>query len=559
MNRLESISNLWSDIRLDNRSQLCQIYLDRKRCSTLSKISDSDLVLECYRKAGEDIAANMAGRFACTLWDEKKEHYWCIRDQLGDAAFYYTFFEGDFISSPTLSRLLGLLPTKPKPNIQAMKEFVWYNGTINPEYTMYEGIYRLPPGHQMIVKNGRTTLSRYWHPKSIDTDNSITLEEASEKFIHLFRKAVSCRLAADGKTGCELSGGLDSSSVFCIGEEEGGNLEAYSMRCRGMKCDEGDYIEQVLRKTGREGYDVDIGGLDYESQYDLNYYYTLSPHWPLYSTSFFQFPLLEAMQKNGITMALSGQGGDHVMIGSPMLCVDLLLDMRFREFWNEYRKLIIFKKMALGLFAKTMLGNILPAPLYESLKRAKYMNTLGEVPPPKSYRDYHETSPHTRGFVETGSIQNIASASHTMYADTNIYRTASEHFGIDFHHPFFDVRVVEFLLSVPHQFKYSQGNFRQLHREAMKGVLPESIRTRRDKAAFNDMSDQHLKAAAEGFDWRDAHVVRLGILKQETLDRLQSEYEKGVLGKKDYAHISLYWRLINLEQWYRFHYDKDRV
>ncbi len=550
---------VWSEVKLNNKNNLCQKYLDESKCIALDNKPDIDILCECYREAGRKIAVDLVGNFACTIWDKKKQQYWCIRDQLGHTAFYYAFFDGNFVSASTLTQLLTLLPHKPKPNIEAMKEFAWYSGTINPEYTMYEGIFRLPPGHQMTVRNGKAKVSRYWHPKSITVDHSMTLEEASERFLHLFRQAVSYRLARNDKTGCELSGGLDSSSVFCIGKEEGGDMVSFSKRCTGMECDEGDYIEKVLKHTESRGFDIEIGSLDYSNHYDLNHYYSFAPHWPLRTSSFFGFPQLEAMQKNGITQALSGQGGDNVLIGSPMLCFDLLLDMKFMDFWREYRALRVSKKIVVRLFVKTMLERALPASLYDRLKRVKYKKILGEAPPPKSYKDYCEIPPRSTSFIETYSILNIASAKYAMFMDTNLYRVAKEHFGIDFQHPFLDVRVVEFLLSVPHQFKYSHGNIRQLHRHAMKGILPESVRVRRDKAAFNDLMDQHLKAVAEGFCWEEAHIVRLGILTQRTLNYLHAAYRQGVSGKKDYAHTWQYWRLINLEQWYRFNYDSDRA
>lgn len=544
-------------VKLDNRVDLCQKYLHNDQCTSTMLECDRDLLLACYRQSGEEIVHDLIGTFAFAIWDESKKYYWCARDQLGQAAFYYTFLDGDFISTSSLTQLLELLPHKPKPNITSMKEFAWYGSGINPEHTMYEGIFRLPPGHQMTVKDGKAEISRYWDPKSIKVDHSITLDESAETFLALFREAVSCRLTKDKPTGCELSGGLDSSSIFCVGKEQGAEMQAFSMRYGEMLCDESSYIDEVLEHTGEQGISVATDRLDYKDRYSPNAYYTLMPHWPLWTTSLSQLPLLEAMDKNGIRTVLSGHGGDQVLIGTQMLCFDYLQELKLRDFWREYRVLCTLRKPLLDRYVKALFHRVLPPVLIKGLKYLLPSRYRLEAPLPKSYKNYTDTYPYVDSFVQKDLLQVVTGASHFGFMDMTIYRVAEEHYGIDFYHPFFDLRVVEFLLSVPPEFKYSEQKIRQLHRRAMVGILPEGVRTRIKKATLGDIIMQYMEAVDLDDFWREPHIVRLGIITQKTLDDIHAEYQSNSSGYR--RSVSRYWRLINLEQWYRFNYDSDRV
>ena len=546
---------VWVDLILDNRQELCQKY----NLEVLSQNrADEDILLESYHKSGEKILQDIIGIFAFAIWDEKRGFYWCARDELGLAAFYYTFVEGAFLSASSLTLLLDKLPYKLEPNLSSMQEFAWYGGYINPELTMYEGIYRLPPGHQMIVKNGKTEVSRYWDPKSIKINHNLTFEEASSTLLKLFREAVSCRLAKKEATGCELSGGLDSSSVFCVGKEQGGEMEAYSMRFGEMHCDEGIYIDEVLEHTGERGVSVATGKLDFHRQYDLNFNYRLSPHWPLWSTSFLQYPMLEAMQENGIHTALTGQGGDQALMGSHLLCFDYLKRLKLRAFWKEYKALGFLRRRISKYFIKSLIRQLIPATFLSRLKTLKLSRYALESIPTKSYQNYAEKYSYHNSFTQTQLIHMVTSAAHSMFMDTNVYKIAKEHYGIDFYHPFYDLRVVEFLLSIPPEFNYSEGKYRQLHRESMKGILPEDVRMRKGKAFFNELIIQHIEALDLDPFWSEAHIVRLGVITQETLDRIRLDFENGDLDSK--MRLSTrYWQLINLEQWYRFNYDSERA
>ncbi len=516
----------------------------------MSEDVNLDLLSACYLSLGKEMSHVLIGDFAFALMDERNATYFCARDPLGHAAFFYTFLNGSFLPAASLKELLSLLPEKPKPSIHAMKEFLWYG--VNPEETMYEGIYRLPPGHRMTVRGAEVEVSRYWDPKSIKTDYSITIDEASDRFLELFKEAVSCRLDIEGTTGCDLSGGLDSSSIYCVAKQEGADMEAYSMRFGEMECDEGAYIDDVLAEAGGKAVSLSEEKLDYRDRYSLHYHYTYAPHWPNAHAATFSFPVLERMQENGIRVALSGQGGDHVLFGSLHMPFDLLMRGEFQEFFREFHLLGKMRKTASNRFIKELLRPILPT---DMIRKLRSVFSGREIPPPRTYRNYTEDYYYANSFSQKEMISFITGAGYSRLADSSLYRAAEEYYGIVYRHPFFDIRVVEFLLSLPPEYLYSSRQYRRLHRKAMKGILPESVRMRRNKAEFGDILKQQIDAVVADSFWKDPHIVHLGIVTQRLLNESRSNYDASPIG----YDRKFYWKLLNLEQWYRSNYDPEHV
>ncbi len=510
---MDRIKICYSNLRFDNKRELSNTlqYFGYKD-SELTE--DKNFLIRLYHKYLSKTPSYLVGDFAFSILDKERGYYFCARDQLGHASFYYTFRNGFFLSDSSLTKLLKLLPDKPKFNINSMKEFAWNHGNVNPQHTMYEGVYRLPPGHQMIVKDGKTEVSRYWDPKSIKINYDITEEKAAERFLEIFKEAVMCRLDKGNTTACELSGGLDSSSVFCVASEHQANIEAYSMRFNSMSCDEGSYIDSIMNHTERVGIEIPVGDIDYKEKYNLNSNYTISPHWPLKITFTFFLPMMEAMQKKGIKTVLTGQGGDHLLTGSILLPFDHLRRFRFRLFIKEYKGLGTMKKLAIRKLMKRLLYPVIPPDFIFWFRRLLHSY---ETPPLKGHQEYTSIY-HANTFTQKEYISVVTSANYFMFADSSVYSAAKEYLGIEFRHPFFDLRVVEFLLSLPSEFKYSNGSTKRLLRNAMKDILPESVRTRQTKATFNETLMQQMKAIDLDNFWEKSNLVRLGIIKQKTLD-----------------------------------------
>ena len=186
--------------------------------------------------------------------------------------------------------------------------------------TMFEGIQRLGPGHHLTISSdGQPTIKRYWKPENIKINHRISDVEAIETFRLLFDQAISERIDGQRVVGCELSGGLDSSSILTWLKKYYPSLHttALSMTFESLdKCNETAYVELIEKKYDLSLVKIPVDKLDYRRARDLESYYRLNPYWPIFITNTLGLPLVEAAKEKGIRTILTGQGGDHLMSGN---------------------------------------------------------------------------------------------------------------------------------------------------------------------------------------------------------------------------------------------------
>ena len=103
--------------------------------------------------------------------------------------------------------------------------------------------------------------------------------------------------------------------------------------------------------------------------------------------------------------------------------------------------------------------------------------------------------------------------------DGNLFHCAEEHFGIEYRHPYFDLELVEFALSLPPEMKYKQRTIKWILRKAMNGILPDKIRDRKDKAEFSEVITQQIDAINLGVLLDEPYIVQLGLLEQSLIDQ----------------------------------------
>ncbi len=419
---------------------------------------------------------------------------------------------------------------------------------------MYKHIKRLPPGHYMYVSStGKCSIERYWKPEEIRINYKITKKEAKDKFLTLFNQAVFNRIDDLKTTGFELSGGLDSSSIvsWVKYKKPEDNITTFNMSFTSMKdCDESIYIDAMEKKYTLDMQRLSTDEMDYTSKYSLKNNYKINPYWPIFITYTMGFSVIEKAKELNIKTILTGQGGDHVMAGNLYV-----LHEYFRTFkWIQlYREIKVFPKV------NDMLKQYLIFPLLgeKSVQRLKYF--YRKMKGKEKFKasetgSFQELSNFYNGYSISFKYDIIqvlhSSLSVLMYS--SYYNIAEEHYGIEFKHPFFDRRLIEFMLTLPPKFKYSEGIGKRLLRLAMKGILPEKIRQRKDKAEFSEVLRQQIDAIDLDRLLMNTNLETLGLIDQEKLDKYKADYLSGKM-----KNIIYFWQIINLEYWYRFNFVEE--
>ena len=528
-----------SNIALYNRDDLLSLLDVNTKCT------DIDIFLKLYQKLDVKMFDYINADFSFVIYDETKKSWLAARDCMGIKALYYTSKNGEYFFANDMDELFKISHVEKNVNISAMRT-LFNNSTLNYEDTMYEGINRVPPGHYLEVTKGIPKLNRYWFPEKITINREITLDEATKKFNYLFEKAIFSRIEEED-IAYELSGGLDSSSIVSVVKTHYPNkdINTYSMTFDKMDCDEEPYIQSLEDKFSFHSHKIDIHKLDYGNVYDMEFNYKMSPHWPILLTFTMYFPMIEEMKKNNTRIIITGQGGDHVLAGNCYTLSSLLKQKAYKKIWKEIQATLHFRT---GVLSCALLDIL-------TTKQKKYIKHILKFKMKEDdIRNYKQI---INPFLAQNGIDSalkadisyVTSASQSMVQDSNILHVIEKNYNVEYRHPFYDKHLVEFIFTLPPEYKYSEGVTKLLLRMSMQNILPEKIRLRRSKAEFSKVLMHQINAMNMNKVFNNNPLVELGLITQDKLNILKKELKNKTL---DSASIVELWKIVNITYWYNY-------
>jgi len=196
--------------QLYNYIELRELIKDEAFCSK----GDIEVALHLYRLKGIDFLNLLNGMFAGAIFDPKNDALFLFRDRFGIKPLYYTVYKKTLIFSSEIKPILSNKDISREINLNQLPAFFTYRYIPGNE-TLFKAIYRLPPGSYLKynLRTGRFKINRYWNYKLDRIKQDITIDEAADRFYHIFKDAVRIRLRSDVEVGCLISGGIDSSAV----------------------------------------------------------------------------------------------------------------------------------------------------------------------------------------------------------------------------------------------------------------------------------------------------------------------------------------------------------
>jgi asparagine synthase (glutamine-hydrolysing) len=205
-----------SDSRIDNRSDLAgRLNIDQ---AELKMMPDSKLILRAWQKWGIECTTNLRGDFAFAIYDEPHQRLFIARDHFGMKPIFYFDHPEFFVFTSELRGILVLPLFEKKLNLEWFLDFL-LNASRKKFDTFYEGIYSIPPGHQLVAQHGSVTLQKYWELTVPDRLFYKNNEDYIEQYKALFSASVKNRIRSAYPVGSELSGGLDSSSIAAVAQK----------------------------------------------------------------------------------------------------------------------------------------------------------------------------------------------------------------------------------------------------------------------------------------------------------------------------------------------------
>lgn len=449
-----------------------------KKGVSFSTDSDTEVIAAAYHAYGTECFPLFNGMWAFVLIDLETNEVVVARDHFGIKPLYYYADADRLIFASEIKAILAHPNLNITPNIEGCKTYLKTGTNEFDKETCFNQIFRFPFAHyfktdlNQMIQQGLQPI-RYWDPKSIKIDQSMSEAQAVKEYLNQLEESVKIRLRADVPLGAALSGGLDSSSIVYLTQKilkktnpDYNQLETFSCihpSAETRNCDESDYISMLSQHLSVHSNTTDIPPDTIPEQYYQMIYSMDTPPENSHMSGWYTFKLIA---NSKVTVNLDGQGADELVAGYERYLASYLT---YADLGDVLKTVVSFSPRP--EFRSNLLvgiaGRFLRIFRMERLLNP-LMKTLGKRIQPAVPLETFLLNDVSRGLVNL-----------LHYMD----RTSMA-FSIESRVPFLDVKLVEFLLSVPGKYKFSKGFTKYLCRKAFEGKLPPEIVYRKDKMGW---------------------------------------------------------------------------
>jgi len=548
---LDSFGNLAAlDGRLDNYQQLCdQLHLSG------NETTDLRIILEAYRKWGGECFSCFVGDWSIALWAEKEETLYLARDHAGTRTLYYELASGTTFWSTYLESFTPAASSRP---ISEEYAAAYLGSQLLRERTPYKGIRPIRPGHYVAIKGQTLVERRHWHWFHNPTTTYRTDRDYEEHFLVLFRQSVDRRALSDGLALAQLSGGMDSSSIVCMADK----IFRTRKTCPQLldtisyyddsepNWNEEPYFSTVEAARGKTGIHLRIVTAERSFKPQMLPSEPILPGMDAFALRR-ESSIEAAIGKGDYLCVLSGVGGDEVLGGVPTPYPELADHLMTGKLAHCLRRSVSW-----ALVDRTPLHYMVTAILrYASQLYFPHAVDGNAVPPwidIPHWKRHIQFQQASQGRIATHFERPVTIANEVMW--WSLMETLPHLFPAfrtrrDFHYPFLDKQLVEFLFSIPREQLLQPGRRRHLMRRALRGIVPDPILERRRKAY---LVRSPLTALRNG----QAEIARLfdrpriGQFEYVSIPRLKECMERVVSGR-DLRWLHALSRTIAFELWLR--------
>lgn len=523
------------------------------------KKSACEIIVSLYRRYGIRGFARMVGDFALSLWDPLQEALILATDSLGRHPIYFHTSLTFAIWSCNSRSILAAAGLPLRFDEEYLADYL-----VNriPARSPYKGIDILTGGKALVITADRTKVEEYW---SLDSRSEIRYSsdlEYEEHFRHLLYQAVQCRLPLQSEVFCELSGGVDSSSIVCAGTsilEKQGKDRLHTVSYIYDQCpssDETAFINVVEQYLGKAGIHI------HEEECPLlSKLQDIPPtDFPTNQLGFLAIfnRLSREMSARGARVLLNGIGGDQLFWSEPpsfLQLADLLAQRKFLELHKQARAstrflgwpypMLLWK----GIFRPWLRGHIFedeksPVGAWfspEFVRRSAMKERVWG-------RKRAQSSSLPSRSAQCGLIRRTMRPFALEMAVTSPY--------VEARHPYLDRRMVEFALAIPLDQKIRLPETRSVVRRALKGIVPDTVRLRANKAG---PTEAIYRAIAREWQALSGMCRKLRTAEYGLVDpvRLREALHRSRHGC-DAEHSVQLFSTIALELWFRSLEQEDR-
>jgi asparagine synthase (glutamine-hydrolysing) len=524
--------------------------------------TDTEVLIHAYEEFGFECLKHLRGMFSFAIYDKKKKILFLARDRIGIKPLYWTKIDNELIFASEIKAILEYERVKRELDLYSLSLYLMLQ-YVPSDLTMFRGIKKLRAGEFMVYREGNLKIERYWN-SSMGSDEKMDLNSAIEMTDKLLEESMRFHLISDVPVGIFLSGGLDSSAMVAYAERvSNGGIRTFTIGYgkEGQTYDERVPARVVAKIFGTEHTEIEMTS-DAILQLPKIIYYMDEPIADLASLPLF---ILFNEARKSVKVIITGEGGDELFGGYPRYVlnkIDAFLD-RFPE-----KMRLLFSIFAFIPFISQRNRRILKRLIRKipdiRLKNLLWVSNFNDTELRSLLRVPPDGNPLEKLVKELDIGEFKTYLDEAMALDLRMWlvddilmkvdKTSMAN-SVEARVPILDHRVVEFLSSLPSNFKIRGIRTKFLFKEVLKKVLPEEIIKRR-KVAFRIPASEWLKR-----EW-------LPLFKENLLDRpsslLKEFFNVEYIKKLFQNHISgvednsqKLFNLLCLDLWFKIYFERS--
>ncbi|HEV8002176.1 MAG TPA: asparagine synthase (glutamine-hydrolyzing) [Planctomycetaceae bacterium] len=541
--------------------------------------SDTETIVHLYEEYGPNCVDRLRGMFALAIWDERRQRLFLARDRLGKKPLFYRLDRDRLLFGSELKSLLQYPAAPREVDPAALDAYLTYQYVPHPACIL-KGYNKLPPAHWAIYEKGRLQVERYWMPPYDTTADTAANSSNGNGHSHrvpgsyegwkkelrsTLTEAVRLRLRSDVPLGAFLSGGIDSTIISGLMQQEAGQpIHTFSIGFPVKKFDETSYAREAAAFLGTRHHEQIV------EPHALSILPKLIWHYdePFADSSAIPTMYLSEMTRREVTVALSGDGGDELFCGYERYRAVRIAERTDRlpgwvkkflsaSLWQRFPSSVEQKSFRRRV--KRLLAELSKPPerrylrwiniFDEGRRRALYTDEfaarLGSVDSADFLLDAYRTCPGRDFITRTTCADVLTYLPCDILTKVDI---ASMAYGLEARCPFLDTEVAELGARMPIELKQTSAGGKRILIDTFRDLLPPSIQTRA-KMGFGVPLDSWFRGELRALLYDtllDSRSLSRGYFKPESVHRLVEEHDA-----RRWDHSYRLWALLVFELWQR--------